>query len=150
MSTKEILSQFRPEAHNLLNILHALQNSNPRNYLSEEALESVARYLNLTKSSVYGVARYYTMFSLQPRGRYIIRICASPVCELFKVQGIIDQLENILDIKTGQTTPDGLFTLELSECLGQCHEAPSMMINDMVYNNLNKERIQSVIEALRK
>lgn len=150
MSTQEILSKFRPETHNLLNILHALQNNDPQNHLSEEALTETARYLNMTKSSVYGVATYYTMFSLQPRGKYIVRVCTSAVCDMLKSGGIIDQLRQHLEIGVGETTPDGLFTLEVSECLGQCHEAPSMMVNDTVWNHLDEERIRSIIDTLRK
>ncbi len=149
MSTQEILSKFRPEAHNLLNILHALQNNHPQNYLSNEALTQTARYLNITRSSVYGVATYYSMFSLQPRGRYIIRVCVSAVCEMLKTGGCIDQLQQLLGIGIGETTPDGLITLELSECLGQCHEAPSMMVNEKVFNHLDEGRIRDIIEGLR-
>ncbi len=149
MSAQEIIKQFEPRQHNLLQILHAVQDANPANYLTEEALEQTAKHLGITKSSVYGVARYYTMFSLEPRGRFIIRVCASPVCELLKVHEVIGALEEELKIKTGETTKDGLFTLELSECLGQCQEAPSMMINDKVHNNLTPGQIREVIRSCR-
>ena len=147
---QETLKKFKAEQHNLLQILHALQDGNPLNYLTEEALEETAKYLKITKSSVYGVARYYSMFSTKPRGQYIIRLCASPVCELLKVNTIIASLEQVLGIKTGETTPDNLFTLELSECLGQCQEAPSMMINDKVYNNLDANRIETIINEYKQ
>ncbi len=147
---QETLKTFKPEQQNLLQILHALQDQHPQNYLTEQALEETARYLKLTKSSVFGVARYYSMFSTTPRGRYIIRICASPVCELLKVNTVIAHLEQILAIKTGETSSDGLFTLELSECLGQCQEAPSMMINDKVYNNLDANRIKTIINEYKQ
>ncbi len=150
MSIQEIIKQFEPRQHNLLNILHALQDIHPQQYLTEDALDETARYLKLTKSSVYGVARYYTMFSLQPRGRYIIRVCASAVCELLKVNSLIAALEDLLGIKTGETTADHLFSLELSECLGQCQEAPSMMVNDQVFNNLDNERIREIIGQFRQ
>jgi NADH:ubiquinone oxidoreductase subunit E len=150
MSTQLILKQFAPEQHNLLMILHALQDAHPQHYLTEEALEAAADYLNITKSSVYGVAGYYTMFSLKPRGRHIIRVCVSAVCELMKSNGVIDLLEQELGIRTGETTPCGLFTLEVSECLGQCQEAPSMMINDRVHNNLSPDRIREILEAIRR
>jgi NADH:ubiquinone oxidoreductase subunit E len=150
MSTKSILKQFRPQRDNLLLILHALQDNHPQQYLTEEALESTAKYLNLTKSTVYGVAKYYSMFSLQARGKYIIRVCASAVCELLKSRQIVAQLEQLLGIKPGETTPCGRFTLELSECLGQCQEAPSMMINREIYNELNEKRVTEIIEALRQ
>ena len=150
MSTKQILEKFEPRRDNLLMILHALQDSHPNNYLTEDALGETAKYLKLTKSSVYGVAKYYSMFSLKPRGKYIIRVCASNVCELMKGQQAIDHLENILGVKTGETTPCQTFTLEISECLGQCQEAPSMMINQKVYNHLDENKIREIITEYRK
>jgi len=150
MSIESTIRQFRPEKHNLLMILHALQNSHPKNYLTEEALSNTARYLGLTKSAVYGVASYYSMFSLTPRGKYIIRVCVSPVCELLKAKEVVGILEKELGITTGQTTPCGLFTLEHSECLGQCQEAPSMMINEKVYNQLDANRINDILQGFRQ
>ncbi len=149
MNIPTILQQFKPKQHNLLAILHALQNNNPQNYLTEDALAETAGYLKVTKSTVYGVAGYYTMFSLKPRGKYIIRICMSPVCQLLKSEEILTALHRKLGIKTGETTPCGLFTLEVSECLGQCQEAPSMMINQTVYNNLDQEKIAEILNTYR-
>ena len=145
MNLQEIISKHKPTQDNLLNILHDLQNNNPENYITTDAMDLVARYLNMTKSSVYGVVDYYSMLSLKPRGKYIIRICISPVCHIKKAGGMISHLEKVLGIKTGETTPDKLFTLEVAECLGQCQEAPSMMINEKVFNNLTQARINEII-----
>ena len=150
MSHQTILKKFKPEQHNLLEILHALQDSHPQNYLTEDALDETARYLRTTKSSVYGVAGYYSMFSLKPRGKYIIRVCVSPVCELLKSDEVLAVLHKELGIKTGETTPCGLFTLEVSECLGQCQEAPSMMINQEVYNELTENKITDTLNRYRE
>ena len=149
MNPQEIISKHKPTQDNLLNILHDLQNNNPENYITTDAMDLVARYLNMTKSSVYGVVDYYSMLSLKPRGRYIIRICVSPVCHIKKANGMISHLEKVLGIKTGETTPDKLFTLEVAECLGQCQEAPSMMINEKVYNNLTEARIREIISLYK-
>ncbi len=149
MNQQEIISSHEPRQDNLLNILHDLQDNHPENYITHEAMDMVARYLNMTKSSVYGVVDYYSMLSLKPRGKYIIRICISPVCHLKKAGGMVSHLEKVLEIKSGETTPDKLFTLEVAECLGQCQEAPSMMINDKVYNNLTEERITDIIAQYR-
>ena len=149
MSPQEIISKHKPTQDSLLNILHDLQNNNPENYITTEAMDLVARYLNMTKSSVYGVVDYYSMLSLKPRGKYIIRLCISPVCHIKKAGGMISHLEKVLGIKTGETTSDKLFTLEVAECLGQCQEAPSMMINEKVYNNLTEARIKEVISFFK-
>lgn len=145
MSPQEVISKYKPTQDNLLNILHDLQNNNPENYITTQAMDLVARYLNMTKSSVYGVVDYYSMLSLKPRGKYIIRVCVSPVCHIKKANGMISHLEKVLGISTGETTSDKLFTLEVAECLGQCQEAPSMMINEKVYNNLTEARIKEII-----
>lgn len=150
MPVTDTIKQYPPEKHNLLQILHALQDEHPENYLTPEALSETARYLNITKAQIYGVAGYYTMFSLKPRGRQIIRVCVSPICEMVKSQVIVDELKKQLHVDVGETTKDKLFTLELSECLGQCQEAPTMMINQKVYNNLNPEKIREIIESYRK
>jgi NADH:ubiquinone oxidoreductase subunit E len=145
MNPQEIISKHKPTQDSLLNILHDLQNNNPENYITTEAMDLVARYLNMTKSSVYGVVDYYSMLSLKPRGKYIIRVCISPVCHIKKANGMISHLEKVLGINAGETTSDKLFTLEVAECLGQCQEAPSMMINEKVYNNITEARIQEII-----
>lgn len=149
-STTKILKKFSPFRENLLLILHDLQDNHPQNYLTEDALDMTAKYLKLTKSSVYGVAKYYSMFSMKPRGRYIIRICASPVCELLKVNTMISFLEEFLEIKTGETTRDGMFTLELSECLGQCQEAPAMMVGKHVFTSLTHDKIREILNSFRE
>ena len=150
MDQQEILAGFSPDRANLLPVLHALQDNNPQNYLTEESLKAAARYFRVNLSWVYGVAGYYSMFSLKPRGRYIIRVCNSPVCSMMGSSGIIESLAGILGIETGETTPDGLFTVEEAECLGICDVAPAMMINRTVYGNLTGESLKAIIDELRK
>jgi len=145
MDRSEILLRFRPEKENLLGILHEIQNNNPGNYLTKEDLEAVAGYLNTTWSHVYGVATYYTMYSIKPRGRYIIRVCNSPVCNMEGAPGMVELIGDILGIGKGETTGDGLFTLELTECLGRCHIAPSMMVGEDIYGELNRDKIVEII-----
>jgi len=146
MERTEVLKQFEKSKDNLINILHALQNNNPQNYLDQDDLKEVANYLNITYSHVYGVVSYYTMFSLNPRGKYIIRVCNSPVCNMEKSTEIIKEIMNLLSIKVDETTTDNRFTLELSECLGQCDTAPGMMINEDVLGNLNIENLKSIFD----
>jgi NADH-quinone oxidoreductase subunit E len=149
METSEILNKFSPDHKNMLGILHALQDNNPDNYLNEDDIGAVARYLNTTLSHVYGVVTYYTMFSLKPRGKYIIRACNSPVCNMEGSINIIEELKKVLKIEVGETTNDRMFTLELTECLGQCDLAPVMMINKEIYFNLNAEKVKTIIENIK-
>lgn len=146
MERSEILKQFEPDNENMLNILHALQNNNSQNYLSEEDLRIAANYLNTTYSHIYGVATYYTMFSLKPRGKYIIRVCNSPVCNMGNSIKVIEEIKEFLSIEVGETTDDKRFTLELSECLGRCGKAPGMMINEDVIGNIDNVDFKSIFE----
>ena len=147
-ATTEVLQRFSPKKENLLNILHALQDNEALNYLSEADLDAVAGYLNITKSAVMGVATYYSMYSLQPRGRYIIRVCVSPVCQLMKGEETLNTLQTLLGVSVGQTTPCGNFTLEISECLGHCATSPCMMVNREVYDNLDAQKIAQILNRL--
>jgi len=149
MDPKKIVARFRPDKSELLPVLHALQDSHPQNYLTEESMKAAARHLGVNLSWVYGVAGYYTMFSLEPRGRYLIRVCNSPVCSLLGSEPLLQRLEVVLGVHTGETTPDGIFTLEESECLGICEVAPAMMVNRDTFGNLTPEKIDKIIGDLR-
>ena len=150
MNKSDILKQFPPLRENVLLILHSLQNSNPQNYLSAKDLTVTADYLNTTRGVIYGITSYYSMFSLKPRGRYIIRICDSPVCHLFETLNLPGRLAADLQIEPGQTTADGLFTLEFTACIGCCDRAPAMMINTEMFGNLTGPKIASLLQGLRK
>jgi len=145
MNKKDILQQYPPLMENVLLILHDIQNNNPRHYLSEKDLTIIANYLNVTDSSIYGVASYYTLFSLKPRGKNIIRVCNSPVCDMAGSNDIKKELCKILKVDIGETTADELFTLETTECLGQCDTAPVMSVNEDLYGNLTAEKISPII-----
>lgn len=149
MLTQELLQRFKPHKDNILQILHALQNAHPEHYLTDEAMRNVAKYLNISLSSVYGVATYYTMFSVKPRGKYIIRVCQSPVCRMLKSSVIFDTLKAVLNVEIGGTTGDKLFTLEVTECLGRCGDAVSMMINESYYGNLTPELVKEIIQMYK-
>lgn len=150
MDSKKLLNRFEPKRDNLLPILHFLQDNHPQNYLPPETLKVVSNYLNLTLSQVYGVVGYYTMFSTKPRGKYIIRLCNSPVCHMSGSENAIEWVKNILKVNLNETTPDSLFTIEESECLGRCGKAPSMMINRDFYGELTMEKMEQIINELRK
>lgn len=149
MIASEILKEYSPDHDNMIGILHALQDNNPYNYLDERDMKAVAEFLNTSLSHVYGVATYYTMFSIKPRGRYIIRACNSPVCHMEGSINIIDELKSALSIDIGETTKDRMFTLELTECLGQCDNAPVMMINKDIFGDLNREKIGSILKEYK-
>jgi NADH-quinone oxidoreductase E subunit len=149
METEQILKKYPATKDNLLMILHEIQNQRADNNISEEDIKKIAGYLNTTYSSVYGVITYYSMLSLKPRGRNIIRFCKSPLCRMLGAFDMLSILEKELNIKMGETTRDKLFSLEPTECLGQCDKAPVMMINEELYTDLTPEKIRSILKDYR-
>ena len=146
MDKSDILHKFPPLMENVLLILHEFQNCNPHHYLSEDDLAMIAGYLNVPHSAVYGVVSYYTMFSLMPRGKHIIRVCNSPVCQMADSNDIPAKLRNYLGVDVGATTADGVFTLETTECLGQCDSAPGMSIDEQYYGNLTAKKTNRILK----
>ena len=146
MEVEKILSKYPRRKDYLLEILHDIQNHSTKNFIPEEAVQRVAEHLNIKKAQVYGVIGYYSMLSIKPRGRYVIRVCASPICNMMGSCSLLDYLKQKLDVELGETSADGLFTLETSECLGNCAAAPAMMVNQEMYGNLSPGMIDSLLE----
>ena len=118
-------------------------------YISIDMIKEVAKYCNKTAMEVYSVASFYTMFNLQPVGKYHIQICKTLSCKLCGQEDILSSLKNILDINTNQTTNDNLFTLSEVECLGSCGTSPMMEINDKYYENLTPQKVEDIINRLK-
>ena len=150
MQHNDIKKKYPQAMENVLLILHELQKNNSQNYLTEEDLIWVADYLNVTYSQIYGLATYYTLFSLKPRGRHIIRVCRSPVCQMIGAGRIFDQIKRILNLNIGETTPDGLFTLEPTECIGQCDRAPCLSVDDSIYGGVKPSGIEDIFKIYKK
>jgi NADH-quinone oxidoreductase subunit E len=119
-------------------------------YLSEEAMQSVARELDLSAADVYGTASFYTFLDTVPRGRNIIRICKTISCHMHGKDEIIRTLEEHLHCKIGDTTHDKKFTLLTANCLGWCHKGPVMLINDAVFPELTPQKAIEIIEDFQK
>ncbi len=143
------LEKFKPVKDNLIGILHELQDSNPNNYLTEKDMKLAADYVNTTFSHVYGVATYYSMFSVKPRGKYIIRVCNSPVCNMEGSVPVLEKLQEILGIDVGHTSKDMLFTLEFTECLGRCAESPSVMIGKDLFGNVSADQVEKILKKYK-
>lgn len=151
MKYQEGIQKERAEKRSLLiERLHEIQDNHPQQYLTEEALKECAGEFNLTMAEVYGVVGYYSMFSLKPRGKYLIRMCKSSVCHMLGAENMAKNLEKLCKTSFGETSSDEVFTLEYSECLGHCEKAPVMMINKEVYGYLTPEKLDGIIENLKK
>ncbi|MBN2450866.1 MAG: NADH-quinone oxidoreductase subunit NuoE [Lentisphaeria bacterium] len=148
MTVQEIVAKRGNARENLLQILHDLQDSTEGNYLRREDVEVLAREMLLSVSDIVGTATFYTMFSLKPRGRHIIRLCESPPCYIMGEENIREAIREKLGIDFGETTADGLFTLEPSSCLGSCGVAPVMMIDDELYGNLTRDKVGRILDGI--
>lgn len=149
MDYSAIFQKYAPLRENLLLILHEVQASEPYNYVPPAAVKSIADYLNITLAAVYGVIGYYSMLSAEPRGRHIIRVCTSPVCRMNGSFDLLQALQAQLGLAFGQRSRDGLFSLESSECLGNCHFPPSLMVDEKLYSAVNSQGLAAIIDRVR-
>jgi NADH:ubiquinone oxidoreductase subunit E len=117
------------------------------NYLTDEAMVEVAGELDISAAEVYGTASFYTFLDTELRGKNLIRVCKTITCSMKGKNDIINTIEEILKIKVGETTPDKMFTLLETNCIGWCHKAPAILINDMPYTDLTPETVIDVIKG---
>lgn len=118
-------------------------------YLTPQAIQEVADYLGLSFAEVEGVATFYTMYNLRPRGRHHLEVCTCLTCAVMGAYDIVHKLEHALGVEIGQTTPDGAFTLSEAECLDFCGAATVMQVGDKYFTNLTPDNILQVIDQLR-
>ncbi|MCI0523195.1 MAG: NAD(P)H-dependent oxidoreductase subunit E [Bacteroidales bacterium] len=116
------------------------------NYLTDEAMVEVATELDISAAEVYGTASFYTFLDTVPRGKNVIRVCKTITCSMKGKIEIINAIEETLRIKVGETTPDRMFTLLETNCIGWCHKAPAILINDMPYTDLTPESVVDIIK----
>lgn len=145
-----ILEKYRYAQENLIQILLEVQALSGRNYLPKEWVEYVAQALDMPLNKVYGVITFYAMFSTQPRGKYLLEVCKSGPCHVRGSVTIEELLEKELAIKVGDTTSDGLFTIERASCFGACDIAPAIKVGEKVYGNLTQESLQELIKTYRE
>lgn len=134
----------------ILLVLHEAQNRSPRNFLETADVEEIRRQFGLTKAEMRGIGTYYSLFSLAPRGRHVIRLCVSPVCRMVGSLDLLEFLKQRLGIEVGQTTRDGLFTLEETQCLGRCAGSPCMMVDGRIHDGLTLRRMDRILDSLRR
>ena len=128
----------------LLELLREAQNK--LGYLSEKTIVKIAKSLDIPISDVYGVATFYSFLSTRSQGRNVIRVCKSLPCFLKNSQTIIKSVEEELGIKPGETTPDGRFSFELTNCIGLCDKAPAMLINNDAHVDLTPSKISQILQ----
>lgn len=144
---KELVDKFGNKRESLLPILQGVYEQ--EHFVSDEAMVAIAKNLDLSTADVYGKCTFYTFLDTIPRGKYVIRVCKTIVCDMHNKKGIIEALENILKIKVGETTLNRKFSLLYTNCLGWCHKGPAMLVNDDVYTDLTPEKVREIIKEYK-
>lgn len=143
----EIINQHKDEQGALIPVLHEAQEL--YGYLPLEVQQIISDGLGVPLTEVYGVVTFYSQFTLTPKGKYKIGICLGTACYVRGSQLIMDRVMKELDIGLGETTEDGLFTIDATRCLGACGLAPVLMINDEVYGRLVETDIPNILEKYK-
>ena len=133
----------------LIPVLHIAQKEFG-GWLDVPVMDYVAELLNIRPIEVYEVATFYTMFNMKPVGKYVLEVCRTGPCMLKGSDDILDHIRTTLNIKDGETTEDGLFTLKPAECLGACGYAPMMQLGKFYHENLTKEKVDEILELCRQ
>ena len=143
----EICDRYADERTPLMMILSDVQKE--YGYIPLEVQELVSERTGISVAEIYGVVTFYSFFSLNPKGKYVIGCCLGTACYVKGAQQVIDKFSEILGIKPGETTKDGLFTLDALRCIGACGIAPAVSINGKVYPKLSVNAVPAVIEEYK-
>ncbi len=143
-----LLRRYPTRQAALLPVLWIVQNR--EGWVSREAAEEVARVLGLTSAFVDGVLTFYTMYNLEPCGKYTLQICTSISCHLNGADELLARCREKLGIGVGETTPDGRFTLAEVECIAGCDRAPSMQVNDRYHEPMTPEKLDELLDRLSR
>lgn len=139
----ELADQYGRSRENLLPILQGVVER--EKYLSDSVMIDIARELDIPAAEVFGTATFYSFLDYKKRGKFVIRICKTITCSMKGKNQILLAIENMLKIGVGETTPDKKFSLLETNCLGWCHKAPAMLVNDEVYTDLTPEKVREIL-----
>ena len=145
---EEICDSYSKENTPLIMILSDIQNE--YGYIPLEVQELVSKKTGISVAEIYGVVTFYSFFSLTPKGKYVIGCCLGTACYVKGAQNVIDKFSELLGIKPGETTEDGLFTLDALRCIGACGIAPAVSINGKVYPKVAVGQVEGIIDSYRQ
>ena len=145
---EEICDRYAAEQTPLIMILSDVQKE--YGYIPLEVQEVISKRTGISVAEIYGVVTFYSLFSLEPKGKYVIGCCLGTACFVKGAQNIIDKFCEILGIKPGQTTPDGLFSIDALRCIGACAAAPAVSINGQVYARVKVDDVPGIIKSYRE
>ncbi len=143
-----IINKYGTSEETLVEILREV--SQQAGYLTPEDLAEIAKQLNVPPSKVYSVASFYSLISLKPLGRHVIRFCQDAPCHVVGGQAVWDALQEALGIAGGETTPDGEWSLLTTSCIGACSVGPVMMVDENIHGNLTPENIPEILARYRE
>lgn len=143
-----ILKRYPPEQRFSLAMLQDMQHQ--FNYIPRSGMEALAEYLGCPLSSLYAMATFYKALSLKPKGRHIIKLCDGTACHIRGSTTLLDGVRRLLRIDAGETSEDGLFSLELVNCLGSCALAPVMVVDGIYYGKVTLEKLPGILEQYRE
>lgn len=146
---EDILEEYNYNKASIIAIMQDIQKK--YRYLPEEVLCYIAKKLKISDAKVYSVATFYENFSLQPKGKYIIKICDGTACHVRKSIPILEEFRHILGLSESKTTTDDMiFTIETVSCLGACGLAPVCTVNDVVHPSMTKDKVRTLINELKE
>ena len=143
----EIVNRYKGEETPLMMILSDIQKE--YGYIPLEVQELVSDLTGVPVSDIYGVVTFYSFFSMTPKGKYVIGVCLGTACYVKGSQLVLDKFAELLGIKAGETTEDGLFTLDVLRCIGACAVAPAVSINGKVYPQVKVDNVKNIIAEYR-
>ena len=145
---EEIIARYQGEKTPLMMILSDIQNE--FGYIPLEVQELVSEKTGIPVAEIYGVVTFYSFFSLTPKGKFVVGVCLGTACYVKGAQQVLDKFAELLNIKPGQTSEDGLFTLDALRCIGACGIAPAITINGKVYPKVAVSQVPAIVEEYRK
>jgi NADH-quinone oxidoreductase subunit E/NADP-reducing hydrogenase subunit HndA len=143
----EICDRYANERTPLMMILSDIQKE--YGYIPLEVQELVSERTNVSVAEIYGVVTFYSFFSMEPKGKYVIGVCLGTACYVKGAQQVIDKFSELLGIKAGETTADGMFTIDALRCIGACGIAPAVTINGKVYPKVSVSAVKGIIEEYK-
>lgn len=141
---KQVCRDFNNAPGELINVLHKAQGI--FGYLPAEVQEVVAHELNVSVAKVYGVVTFYSFFTMIPKGRHPISICTGTACYVRGAEKVLDEFKKRLNIKVGETTPDGKFSLSCLRCVGACGLAPVVLIGEKTYGRVSPDGVKDILK----